>query len=102
MADQSHLNLLRWERHVTHVENLLSQDCNIFSVLSMFKCNPGKIDNKFVHFSVISVDEFKEKTNLLCIEFGRSLWSAISCQRKTVKRRNPTRMCNVVTLDERE
>ena len=34
---------------MTHVENFLSQNCNIFSVLSIFKCNlKGKINNKFI------------------------------------------------------
>ena len=32
----------------THIENLLSQNCDIFSVSSIFMCNLGKTNNKFV------------------------------------------------------
>ena len=39
-------NLLRW--HATHVENFLSKNWNISSVLSVFKYNPGKTNNKFI------------------------------------------------------
>ena len=39
------------ERRVTHVENFLSQNCNIFSALSIFKYNlKGRINNKFIIF----------------------------------------------------
>ena len=31
-----------------HVENFLSQNCNIFSISSIFKYNPGKANNKFI------------------------------------------------------
>ena len=31
-----------------HVENFLFQNCNISPVLSIFKYNPGKTNNKFI------------------------------------------------------
>ena len=57
-------------------------NCNIFSVLSILKCNPGKTNIisllLFNHFyPVIShrrVQKEKKATN--CIRLGRSLWSA--------------------------
>ena len=33
-----------------YVENFLPQNCNISSVLSIFKYNPGKTNNKFITF----------------------------------------------------
>ena len=39
------LNLLRW--NATHVEDFFVPNCNIFSVLSIFKYNPGKTNDKF-------------------------------------------------------
>ena len=43
---QSVVNLLRW--NATHVKNCLSQNCNIFSVLSIsyLSINPGETNNK--------------------------------------------------------
>ena len=42
-----HVNLLRWND--VHVENFLSQNCNIFLVLGIFKYNlKGKPNNKFI------------------------------------------------------
>ena len=37
--------LLALERRATHVENILFQNCDIFSVLSIFKYNPGETNN---------------------------------------------------------
>ena len=53
-------------------------DCNIFSVLSIFKYDPGKANDK----SVTCSDEKKKKRRITVYGFGHSLWSAISCQRK--------------------
>ena len=39
-------NDMKW--HATHIENILSQNCNIFSVLSIFKYNTGKTNDKFI------------------------------------------------------
>ena len=33
-----------------HVENFLSQNCNIFSVSSIFNYNPGETNNKFITY----------------------------------------------------
>ena len=45
---ETYLNLLRWNDGATRVENFSSQSCNIFSVLSVSKYDPGKTNNKFV------------------------------------------------------
>ena len=43
--------LLSSDLNITyHVENSLSQNCNIFSVSSVFKYNPGETSNKFITF----------------------------------------------------
>ena len=77
------VNLLRW-KDVPRT-NFLSQNCNIFSVLSISKYNLGKT-NKFINYqSFLSsnhTDMFKKKATNCCVRFGHSLWSAISCQRK--------------------
>ena len=65
-------------RAATHFENFSSENCNIFSVLSIFKYNPGEA------ISMISITRRrvqKESDELLyTVVFGHSLWSAISCQ----------------------
>ena len=65
-------------------ENFLSENCNIFSVLSIFKYNPDVTNNEFIYrFSIISIhhtDEFKKKTTNL----SYTVRSAISCQRKII------------------
>ena len=72
-----------WSRTL---KNFLSQQCNIFSVLNILKHNPGKENNKFVSSKWFLYDGFKQKTTNRCIRlFGRSLRSAISCQRNLVK-----------------
>ena len=60
---------LALERRATHVDNSLPQNCNIFSVLSIFKYNPGKTGNKFITSSIIPIqryhsDEFQRKRKL--------------------------------------
>ena len=47
------------------IENLLSQNCNILSVSSTFKYNPGKTNNKFVSFlsSDVDTDELKKESD---------------------------------------
>ena len=37
---------------MTHVENFWSYNCNISSVLSIFKYNPDKTNNKFVNINI--------------------------------------------------
>ena len=53
---------------VTHVENSLSQNCNVFSILIIFEYNPGRTNNKFISsWSFLSTDvvptSSKEKEN---------------------------------------
>ena len=77
-------------------------NCNSFSVSSVFKCNPGKTDDKFITFQSflsnnITLTEFKKKkeaTNY-CILFGRSLRSAISCQ-SGWRSKERSRLCLVI------
>ena len=75
----------------SRVENLLSQNCNISSVLIIFKCNRGKTNNKFVKLllnnfrPVISyrrVQKGKESERIIVHGFGDSLRS---CQREWLK-----------------
>ena len=60
-------------------ENLLSQSCDILSVLSVFKYNPGETNNKFVKlllnnfYPVMSCRRVqKESDELLC-----TVWSLV-------------------------
>ena len=82
----SFFNLLRWN-NVSRTSRIFSfQNCNILSVLSIFKQNKiGKTNNKFITFQQFlssdhHADEFKKKATNYYIRFGRSLWSAISSQ----------------------
>lgn len=65
------INFLRWN-------DVPRTNCNILSVLSIFKYNPGETNNKFLlYLSIISIQwchtgEFEKKAT-----FGRSLYSAI-------------------------
>ena len=58
----------------THVENFLFQNCNIFSVSSIFKSNKiGEINNKFITSqSFLSGRVQKECDELLC-----TVWSLV-------------------------
>ena len=40
---------------LTHVENLLFENCNNFSVLSIFKYNPDTNDKSIINLSKISI-----------------------------------------------
>ena len=71
----------------TRVENFLSHSCNILSIiLSILKYNPTRqiinllLLNNF--YPVVSYRRKKKKAKIYCLQFGHSLWSAISCQRK--------------------
>ena len=57
----------------------------IFSVLGIFKYNPGETDNKFITsqlFLSSVIVPTSSKRRITVYGFGHSLWSAISCQRK--------------------
>ena len=62
-----------------------SQNCNIFSVLSIFKYSTGKANSKFIT-SIISQRHTetspRRKRRIIVYGFGHSLWSAVGCQRK--------------------
>ena len=73
----------------THVESLFSQNCNIFSVSSIFKYNPGEINLLFLSnfYPVILLStRAKGKRRIICsIRFGHSLWSANQLPTQGVK-----------------
>ena len=78
------LNLLRWND-----ENLFVPNRSIFSVLSTFKCNPGKTNDKFVtSWSFLSSDitptssKENESDELLYTVRSLVMVRATSCQRK--------------------
>ena len=80
MVDKScSLNLLRWNDVPRTSRTFCPKIASIFSVLSIFKCNPGKTNDNFNNFyPVISyrrVQKEKKATNY-CIRYGHSLWSA--------------------------
>ena len=76
------LNFLRWNDVPRHFFFFFCpRNCDISSVLSIFKHNPGKANNKFIFLSDIE----KKATNY-CTRFGHSLWSAISCQRERLRK----------------
>ena len=71
----------------TRVENFLSQNCNIFSVVSIFKCNPGKANDKFIasrqflSSDIIPASSNKEENDDLLYTVTR-YGPRTSCQRK--------------------
>ena len=81
---QDYSLVLEWR--ATHVENFWFQNCNISSVLSVFKYNPGKTNSKLIcnllsnllsNFLVLIINTSIINTKkLLRIRFGHSLWSA--------------------------
>ena len=79
---------LEWRvMHESFVPN-----CNIFSVLSIFKCNPGKTNDKFIMFLIISIqwyriDEFKRKRKRRIIVYSSvtRYGPRTSCKRKGLK-----------------
>ena len=54
------------------------KNCNIFSVSSVFKRNPGKINDESVSIQGCHTDEFqrKRKRRIIVHGLGHSLWSA--------------------------
>ena len=86
------VNLFRWN-DVSRTSRIFCPKIAIFSVLSIFKCNPGKTNNESLfsnYFLVISIrwyiDELKKKKTNSCIRYGRSLWSANQLLVQEVKR----------------
>ena len=89
----------------------MAENCNISSVLSILKYNPGKTNNKLLlityyfliyYFLVISIQwykyEFKRETNC-CIRFGHSLWSANLLRWNDVPRREYlAENCNISSV----
>ena len=62
------VKLLRWNDVLRTSRTFCSKNCNIFSVLCIFKYNPGKTDDKFITFqsfpsSDIIPTSSKEKEN---------------------------------------
>ena len=88
-------NLLRWNDVPRTSRTLHPKNCHIFSVLSMRKYNPGEANNQFfTSQSFLSSEERiscrrveKKRATNYCVRFGRSLRSAISCQRNVVNSR---------------
>ena len=58
---------------------LLSRNCNIFSVSCLFKCNPGKTNDKFISIQRCHIDEFERerKRRIVVYEFGPQLLSLV-------------------------
>ena len=52
-SDCGTLNLLRWNDVPRARREFFPQNYNIFSVLSIFKYNPGKTNNKFINNSLL-------------------------------------------------
>ena len=72
-----------------HVENFLSQNCNIFSVLSIFKRNSGETNDKFIASSkflssgiIPTSPEETENDELLYTIRSLVMVGETSCQRK--------------------
>ena len=65
---------LNLERRATHVENFLFQISYVFSVWSIFKCNPGKNKWQVYYFLIISIQwhhiEFKRERKRRIIVYG--------------------------------
>ena len=78
-------NLLRWNDVLRASRNFLSQNCNIPSVLSIFRSitRAKQIINLLLvnnFYRVISYRRVQSESDELL--FGHSLWSAINCQGK--------------------
>ena len=90
------LNLFVLKWRATHVENFLSQNCNIFTVLSIFKWNKiGETNNKFVTCrSFLSSDirtSIKEND-----ELSYMVWSLV-----TVRNQLPAQVVKLPTISHR-
>ena len=78
----------KFRRAISLINLFSSKNCNIFSVWSIFKCNPSKkriinllLLNNFYPYHIVPTSSKRER-RIIVYGFGHSLWSAISCQRK--------------------